>query len=75
MDYPIEKMNLEYWEGTRGPKKCLGLAEFMILTILRFYLRVHDLKTFHQLVRNAYRDYCPGLPNYDNFLKASKWCS
>jgi hypothetical protein len=43
----------------------------MTLNILRFYLRVHDLKTFHRLVQNVYQEYFPGLPNYENFLKAT----
>jgi hypothetical protein len=71
MNYPMGKMVLEHREGKRGPKKRLTLAELMTLNILRFFLRVHDLKTFHRLVRNVYRDYFPGLPNYENFLKAT----
>jgi hypothetical protein len=71
MNYPIGKMIREQWEGKRGPKKHLSLAEIITLNILRFYLRIHDLKTFHRLVWNAYRDYFPGLPNYENFLKAT----
>jgi hypothetical protein len=71
MNYPIGLSILKLWEGKRGPKKRLSLAETMTLNILRFYLRVHDLKTFHRLVQNAYRDYFPGLPNYENFLKAT----
>jgi hypothetical protein len=43
----------------------------MTLNIIRFYLRVHDLKTFHRLVKNGYRDAFPGLPYYENFLKAA----
>ena len=61
----------EQWEGKRGPKRRLSLAEIIMLNILRFYRRIHDLKTFHRLVRNAYRDYFPGLPNYENFLKTT----
>jgi hypothetical protein len=71
MNYPVGTMILEHWEGKRGPKKRLSLAELMTLNILRFYLRVHDLKTFHRLLQNVYRDYFPGLPNYENFLKAA----
>jgi hypothetical protein len=64
-------MVLDYWEGKRGPKKRLSLAELMTLNILRFSLRVHDLKTFHRLVQHAYKQYFPALPNYENFLTAS----
>jgi hypothetical protein len=65
MNHPhlIGCMVLGYWEGKRGPKKRLTLAELMTVNILRFYLRVHDLKTFHRLVQNAYRQYFPALPN------------
>jgi hypothetical protein len=71
MNYPIGKMIREQWEGKRGPKRRLSLAGIITLNILRFYLRVHDLKTFHRLAWNVYRDYFPGLPNYENFLKAT----
>jgi hypothetical protein len=71
MNHSIGHMVLAYWEGKRGPKKRLSLAEVMTLNILRFYLRVHDLKTFHRLLQNTYREYFPTLPNYENFLKAS----
>jgi hypothetical protein len=71
MNYPIGKMILKHWKGRRGPKRRLSLAELMTLNILRFFLRVHDLKTFHRLVWNVYRAYFPGLPNYENFLKAT----
>ncbi|MDR2658541.1 MAG: hypothetical protein LBC27_00920 [Spirochaetaceae bacterium] len=70
-NHPIGNMVLGYREGRRGAKKRLGLAELMTLNILRFRLLVHDLKTFHRLVQNAYREYFPALPNYENFLKAS----
>jgi hypothetical protein len=53
MNYPLGNSVLGYWEGKRGPKKRLGLAGVMTLNILRFYLRVHDLKTFHRLLQNA----------------------
>jgi hypothetical protein len=74
MNYPIGKMILKRWEGRRGPQKRLSLAELMSLNILRFFVRVQDLKTFHRLVWNVYRGYFPGLPNYENFLKASNQC-
>jgi hypothetical protein len=49
----------------------LSLAEVMTLNILRFSLCVHDLKAFHRLLQNAYREYFPALPNYENFLKVT----
>jgi hypothetical protein len=69
--YSAGKIIQAYWEGKRGPKKRLSLAEVITLNILRFHLRVHDLKVFHRLIRNVYQDYFPGLPNYENFLKAA----
>jgi hypothetical protein len=66
---------LRYTPETLGrktrAKKQLRLAETITLNILRFYLRVHDLKTFHKLVKNAYREYFPALPKYEHLLKAS----
>jgi transcriptional regulator with XRE-family HTH domain len=62
MRYPLGTILREQWEGKRGPKKQLSLAEVITLNILRFYLRVHDLKTFHRLLENAYREYFPALP-------------
>jgi hypothetical protein len=63
MNYPIGTMIREPWEGKWGPKKRLTLAKLITLNILRFYLRVHDLKTFHRLVQNGYRDAFPSPPN------------
>jgi hypothetical protein len=71
MNYPIGQEIMRYWQGKRGPKRQLSLAEVITLNILRFYYRVYDLKTFHQLARNAYTAAFPGLPNYENFLKAT----
>jgi hypothetical protein len=71
MEYPVGKLILEQWQGKRGPKRRLSLAEVITRNILRFYLRVNDLKTFHKLVQDAYGSYFPGLPNYENFLKAT----
>ncbi|MDR1100246.1 MAG: IS982 family transposase [Treponema sp.] len=68
---PVGTFILNHWQGKRGPQKRLTLAEVMTLNLLRFYLRVHDLKTFHRLAWHSYRDYFPGLPNYENFLKAA----
>ena len=56
------------WVGKWEPKRQLRLPEVITLTIMRFYLRVQDLKTFHRLVRTAY---FPHVPNYENFLKKS----
>jgi hypothetical protein len=62
MNHPIGRIVFDYWEGKRGPKKRLSLAELMTLNILRFSLRIHDLKTFHHLVQNACRQYSPPCP-------------
>jgi hypothetical protein len=70
-DVPIGKEIQKQWAGRRGPKARLSLAEVITLNIMRFYLKVHDLKNFHALARNRYAVYFPGLPNYENFLKAT----
>jgi hypothetical protein len=62
------------WENKRGRKKTLTLSEVVMLNLLRFYMRVQDLKTFHRIVGTHYRSYFPQLPNYENFLKATN-CS
>ena len=49
----------------------MSLAEAVTLTIMRFYLRVQDLKIFHCLIRTAYAGYFPRVPNYEDFLKAA----
>jgi hypothetical protein len=57
--------------GKRMSKKRLSLAEALTLNILRFYTRIQDLKVFHRLAAYSFRDYFPGIPNYENFVKAS----
>jgi hypothetical protein len=57
-----------YTENVTGP---LALAEIITLNILRFHYHVQDLKAFHRLASHAYRAYFPGMPNYENFLKAT----
>jgi hypothetical protein len=71
MKYPIGQEIRRDWEGRRGPQRRLSLAEVITLNIMRYYLRVVDLKTFHRLAKTSYRAYFPMLPNYENFLKAS----
>jgi hypothetical protein len=70
-DFPIGNEIQKHWAGTRGPKARLTLAEVITLNILRFHLKVNDLKNFHLLARDRYASYFPGLPNYENFLKAT----
>jgi hypothetical protein len=62
---------LESWKAARGPQRQLSLSEVLTLNILRFSLHIFDLKTFVHLARNVYKGYFPGLPNYENFLKAT----
>jgi hypothetical protein len=59
------------WLGSRGPKKKLSLSEIVTLNILRFQLRITDLKSFHRLVKERYSEEFPSIPNYENFLKAT----
>jgi len=60
-----------FWENKRGPKKKLTLSEVVTLNLLRFYMRIQDLKTFHRVATEHYRKYFPKLPNYENFLKVT----
>ena len=51
----IEKLEiwdelLPLWQGQRGPKKMVSISETITLNILRFSLRITDLKSFHRLV-------------------------
>ena len=48
-----------YWENKRGPKKKLSLSEVVTLNLLRFSMRVQDLKTFHRIAGTHYRRYFP----------------
>jgi hypothetical protein len=62
---------LESWKGKRGPKRQLSLSEVLTLNILRYYFHIFDLKAFVRLAECAYKPFFPGLPNYENFLKAT----
>lgn len=68
---PIEKKFTHVWHNRRGPKKKLSLSEVVTLNLMRFYMRVKDLKTFHRIVVWNYRGYFPDVPNYENFMKAT----
>lgn len=60
-----------FWLNKRGPKKQLSLSEVVTLNMMRFYMRIEDLKTFHKIAVNQYKNYFPNIPNYENFLKAT----
>ena len=62
---------MEYWRAKRGPQRQLSLSEVLTLNILRFYYHIIDLKAFVRLAESSYKSFFPGLPNYENFLKAS----
>jgi len=62
---------LGFWKAKRGPQRQLGLSEVLTLNILRFYFHIFDLKAFVRLAESSYKAYFPGLPNYENFLKAA----
>jgi hypothetical protein len=68
---PFGKKLRHLWENKRGPKKKLTLSEVVTLNLVRFTMRVQDLKTFHRIVATHYKRYFPELPNYENFLKAT----
>ena len=62
---------LELWKAKRGPQRQLSLSEVLTLNILRFHYHIFDLKAFVRLAGCVYKPYFPGLPNYENFLKAA----
>lgn len=62
---------IRLWKAKRGPQRQLSLSEVLTLNIMRFYSHIFDLKAFARLAENAYKAYFPGLPNYENFLKAA----
>ena len=62
---------MSLWNPKRGPQRQLGLSEVITLNIMRFYHHIFDLKAFAGLAEFSYKSYFPGLPNYENFLKAS----
>ena len=41
---------LEHWNGKRGPKRRLSIAQVISLNLLRFTIHVKDLKAFHRIV-------------------------
>jgi len=59
------------WLGQRGPLRKLSLSEVVTLNIIRFYLKIDDLKNFHRQAKINYSHFFPHIPNYENFLKAS----
>src|SRR5215467_6495148 len=59
------------WRAKRGPQRRLSLSEVLTLNILRYYFHIFDLKAFVRLAECNYKTYFPGLPNYENFLKAA----
>ncbi|MDR0472373.1 MAG: IS982 family transposase [Treponema sp.] len=62
---------LESWKASRGPQRQLCLSEVLTLNVLRFSFHIFDLKAFVRIAECSYKAYFPGLPNYENFLKAS----
>jgi hypothetical protein len=67
-----EKAKIErLWDGKRGPRHRLSLSEVITMSVMRFYMKVNDLKAFHSLLANNYHESFPKLPNYANFDKAA----
>lgn len=60
---------IKNWNGKRGPKRRLSITQVISLNLLRFEAHIKDLKAFHRIVKAM--DLIPGMPNYENFLKAS----
>jgi len=62
---------LASWRAKRGPQRRLSLSELLTLNIMRFHFHVFDLKAFVRLAECSYKACFPGLPSYENFLKAT----
>jgi hypothetical protein len=56
---PFGKKLRHLWENKRGRQKKLTLSEVVTLNLLRFYMRVQDLKTFHRIISEHYKRYFP----------------
>ena len=65
------KTALTNYYGKRGPKRKLTVPEVMTLNIVKIMTKVMELKAFHALAKEFYKDYFPNLPNYENFMKAT----
>ena len=65
-EFLISKFN-----GKRGPKRQLSLAQIVALNIYRFHFKTGDLKNYHKMIRELMSDKVPKLPNYENFMKAT----
>jgi len=59
------------WDNRRGFKKRLSLSEVVTLNIIRYFMRTRDLKTFHRIAKVFMVKYFAGIPNYENFQKAT----
>jgi hypothetical protein len=63
---------MNQWNPNRkGRKKQLSISEVITLNIIRFLNHQFDLKSFHKTAFFYLRKDFPGLPNYENFLKAT----
>jgi len=54
-----------------GLGRRLSLSEEVTLNIVRYIMRTKDLKTFHRIAKVFLIKYFPGIPNYENFQKAT----
>jgi hypothetical protein len=74
MNHPAGRMIMGRRDGKRRKTHVQKTAEPCRSADLehpRFYTHVQDLKVFHRLAAYSFRDYFPGIPNYENFVKAS----
>ena len=66
-EFLISKFN-----GKRGPKRKLSLEQIVALNIYRFHFKMGDLKNYHKMIKELMSNKVPNLPNYENFMKATK---
>ncbi|MDY5122282.1 MAG: hypothetical protein SPE59_00590, partial [Treponema sp.] len=66
-EFLISKFN-----GKRNPQRKLSLEQIVALNIYRFHFKTGDLKNYHKMIKELMSDKVPNLPNYENFMKATK---
>ena len=73
----LDKRSLPGLKTNRGRHRQLCLSEIITLAIFRLYIRIHDIKHYHNFLLAHYQDDFPGIPNYPNrpSVKFSPCCN
>lgn len=57
---------------TRGRTRQLSLSEIITLALFKYHVGINDIRHYHKFLEAHYKQDFPGLPNYENFLRAMK---